>query len=107
MSLNFNFSGLKLSYETFLKLEKNLDDIPFPLLNLTTRQLFFVSYAQTRCNTHTDTSILTQIKRNYSPNKLRVFGAITNLPEFADTFDCPLGSQMNPKEKCDVFDVQE
>ena len=37
----------------------------------------------------------------------RVNGALSNMPEFSKTFNCPLNSKMNPKIKCDVwwFDV--
>jgi hypothetical protein len=33
----------------------------------------------------------------------RVNGALSNMPEFSKTFNCPLNSKMNPKIKCDVW----
>jgi predicted metalloendopeptidase len=33
----------------------------------------------------------------------RVNGALSNMPEFSQTFNCPVNSKMNSKVKCDVW----
>jgi endothelin-converting enzyme len=33
----------------------------------------------------------------------RVDETLKNMPEFAEAFECPLGSSMNPKNKCMIW----
>ena len=40
------------------------------------------------------------MKGVHSPEKYRVNGALANFDEFAQTFQCPIGTNMNPKSKC-------
>ena len=35
--------------------------------------------------------------------RCRPVGALTNSPEFAAAFDCPVGSPMNPANKCELY----
>ncbi|CAO1405438.1 unnamed protein product [Diamesa hyperborea] len=99
--------GLKSAYHAFLKSRNNLrtsDILPLPGLNMTHNQLFFVSFAQVWCSSVTEETINLQIEKDpHSPPNFRVIGSLSNLPEFADEFNCPLGSKMNPKEKCEVW----
>ena len=56
------------------------------------------------CSSVTDETINLQIEKDpHSPPNFRVIGSLSNLPEFAEEFNCPLGSKMNPKEKCEVW----
>lgn len=36
----------------------------------------------------------------HSPSKYRVIGSLSNMEEFSDAWNCPLGSPMNPTDKC-------
>ncbi|KAK8769395.1 hypothetical protein V5799_014138 [Amblyomma americanum] len=66
----------------------------------TNDQLYFLSFASIWCNNNQyDPSSI------YSPNHARVNGPLMNLDEFAETFQCPLGSNMNPTKKAAVWNV--
>lgn len=56
------------------------------------------------CMTETDDYLQTMnAKDAHSPGRFRVIGAVSNMPEFAEAFNCPLGSKMNPVEKCSLW----
>lgn len=42
-------------------------------------------------------------KDDHTVAKYRVIGPISNLKEFSEEFRCPIGSQMNPVDKCEVW----
>ncbi|KAF9977852.1 hypothetical protein BGZ73_004607 [Actinomortierella ambigua] len=70
----------------------------------TREQLFFVSFGQLFCIKWTP-AIAQQIVMTdpHAPPPWRINGALMNLPDFAKTFKCPLGSPMNPSKKCLVW----
>lgn len=39
----------------------------------------------------------------HSPGKFRVIGTLSNTRDFAQVFNCPLGTPMNPIKKCSVW----
>ncbi|XP_075537258.1 neprilysin-1-like isoform X3 [Dermacentor variabilis] len=66
----------------------------------TNDQLYFLSFASIWCNNNKyDPNSI------YSNNHARVNGPLMNLDEFAETFQCPRGSKMNPTWKAPVWDV--
>ncbi|XP_035742254.1 endothelin-converting enzyme homolog isoform X1 [Vespa mandarinia] len=97
--------GLKAAYHAYLAtLKTEKDQLPFPGLNLTHRQLFFVNFAQVWCSAETSELTALQIEKDsHCPPKYRVIGPLTNMVEFSTEFDCPIGSRMNPEEKCEVW----
>ncbi|XP_076293708.1 M13 family metallopeptidase neprilysin 3 isoform X1 [Lasioglossum baleicum] len=97
--------GLKAAYHAYVTMPKTYEDqMPLPGLNLTHRQLFFLNFAQVWCSAATSEAISLQIEKDsHCPPKYRVIGPLSNLPEFASEFNCPLGSRMNPVHKCEVW----
>jgi len=67
-------------------------------------QQFFLSFAQVRCSNEPDTVTAFYLHSDtHSPDKYRVNGVVTNLPEFANAFHCAAGSPMSPASRCDLW----
>jgi hypothetical protein len=59
-----------------------------------------VSYAQSWCISQDHISD----SNPHSPPRARVLGAVMNSGAFARSFNCPVGSRMNPAEKCAIWE---
>ncbi|NWI58076.1 ECE1 enzyme, partial [Calyptomena viridis] len=97
--------GLKAAYRAYQNwLKKNGDEETLPTLGLTNHQLFFVGFAQVWCSVRTpESSHEGLITDPHSPSRFRVIGTVSNSREFAEHFNCPVGSPMNPPKKCEVW----
>ncbi|XP_017889316.1 membrane metallo-endopeptidase-like 1 [Ceratina calcarata] len=100
--------GLRVVYKAYQRrLRKcNEPDGVLPgLENLNNEQLFFLSFAYMWCEVADPEQLLkTLIRDSHSPGELRVIGPISNNEDFAKAYDCPLGSPMNPKKKCNLWE---
>ena len=68
------------------------------------KQLFWISYAHSWCSKYRDAALRDQITTGYhSPAEFRINGPLLNNKDFAKDFNCPLGSKMNPEQKCKVW----
>ena len=105
--------GLKMAY---LAYKKELSQQKFEMKKIegtenfssyktrTSDQEFFLAYAQTWCAKETDLSIKNQIDSDeHAPNEFRVNGVLMNRPEFAKAFNCPVGSKLNPVQRCETW----
>jgi len=71
---------------------------------LNSDQLFYWAHAQTWCTKATDAAIARQVTTDvHSPGEARVWAPIVNQEGFARAFNCPVGSRMNPANKCDLY----
>lgn len=97
--------GLKEAYHAYQKwVSKHGAEPVLPGLNYTTNQLFWISAAQTWCTVYRPGTLkYTIVSDSHSPGRFRVLGPFKNSKEFPLDFDCPLGSPMNPAEKCEVW----
>ncbi|KAF7989466.1 hypothetical protein HCN44_008140 [Aphidius gifuensis] len=95
-------SGIKAAYRAY---ERSLNnDKKLPGLMYTPKQLFWISYANTRCEIYTNEFLKNNYLSNvHPPSKFRVIGTLSNMPEFTKDFSCPSGSNMNPTKKCSVW----
>lgn len=67
-------------------------------------RLLWVSYAQTWCAKARPSFEKLRVQTDvHSPPKFRVLGPLMNLPAFAEEFECPAGSVMNPAKRCPVW----
>lgn len=97
--------GIKEAYKAYNKwVKRNGAELKLPGLKYSPNQMFWISSAQTWCavarSNYNKNKITTGV---HSPNEFRVIGPISNLAEFGIDFNCPSGTKMNPKEKCEVW----
>ncbi|KAF0709648.1 hypothetical protein As57867_005791, partial [Aphanomyces stellatus] len=95
--------GLKLSYMAYLQAkaaDPSIADIGYD-----DAKLYFTSFVQGWwCKKQTDDYAIHWMTTNpHSPNKWRAHGPLMNSQVFADAFQCPVGSPMNPTKKCVVW----
>ncbi|PAV56797.1 hypothetical protein WR25_05053 [Diploscapter pachys] len=98
--------GLRIAYQAYnMKLEREAEIKSLPgLTSFTNKQLFFLAFANTWCEAIKPAAIEYIIHTDvHSLGMFRVNVPLQNLPAFAKEFDCPIGSPMNPFEKCRVW----
>ncbi|KAI8379641.1 uncharacterized protein BYT42DRAFT_496200 [Radiomyces spectabilis] len=72
--------------------------------NLTPEQLFFVNFGRIWCSKSTkEQAVQSALTDEHSPPKWRVNGAVQNSKHFANVFQCPVGTAMNPAKKCELW----
>lgn len=95
------------AYSTWLNKNDDLETEiaeSLPGLNMTSKQLFFLNFAQVWCGTMRPEAIKNKLKTAvHSPGKFRVIGTLSNSVDFAREFSCPVGCPMNPSHKCSVW----
>ncbi|GLH05802.1 Neprilysin-2 [Gryllus bimaculatus] len=98
--------GIKEAYGAYLSwVKENKKTEPIlPGLDYTPQQLFWISAAQTWCNKYRPQAMRQRITTGvHSPGRFRVIGPLSNREEFSRDFNCPLGSKMNPIDKCQLI----
>ncbi|XP_062588664.1 neprilysin-2-like [Saccostrea cucullata] len=98
--------ALRVTYNSY-KSNSWKDKYMLPALQLTENQLFFVAYTQTLCeriNARGVEMFYINNKRTVTlPRRLRIKGILSNFDQFSKDFNCPVGSTMNPVDKCVLF----
>ncbi|KAI0647206.1 Metalloprotease [Trametes meyenii] len=76
-----------------------------PGLNYTRDQLFFISFARAWAQNIKPAAAVARVRTDpHSPNRYRVEGTLSNLPEFAKAFKCSPNARLNPPpEKRCIF----
>lgn len=107
--------GYSVAYRAYVKwatLSKTNEE---PLLDFKTnsttkqqlgcwRKLFWLAAASNWCDSMTPKQAADWASHDvHSPNEFRVNLAMSNEPEFSRTFECPLGSPMNPVRRCSLW----
>ncbi|XP_059154136.1 endothelin-converting enzyme homolog [Physella acuta] len=103
---NYTIQALAKTYHAYRNwvTKQGREEPRLPGLNFTNNQLYFISQAQTWCQTNTDAQTI--LLMNYDVHSLSIFranGPAQNFPEFSKEFNCPVGSYMNPVDKCSVW----
>ncbi len=114
-TLEENFAdnlGLKASYYAWLKWKLNPCHLSenFGLAGMqhfSEKQMFFLSYAHGFCTTQHKVENKKQLKSGgkMSPGIARVIGALHNMDEFGNAFNCAAGTRKNalPSQKCKLY----
>jgi len=92
------WTAYKNSKSFDLKLEADL-----PGVNYTQDQLFFINYGQIWCEVLNPDGYEKYSKEVHSPGKHRANGVVQNSHLFSQIFQCPVGSPMNPVNKCQLW----
>lgn len=107
-TLNENIAdnvGLKAAYHAYVKgLNASEPEKRLPGLNFSPKQMFWISMANSLCGRYRGEYLKTSVyEERISPYKFRVNGPASNLPEFANDFQCNREAKMNPAKKCDLW----
>ncbi|XP_037049508.1 neprilysin-2-like [Bradysia coprophila] len=107
-TLNENMAdngGTRAAYYAYLNwIQRNGAESLVPGVKYNQKQLFWISYAQAESSVDGQTSFTYLIENDsHAPNEFRVNGVVSNLQEFANDFNCPVGTKMNPLKKCRVW----
>ncbi|KAJ8683045.1 hypothetical protein QAD02_018837 [Eretmocerus hayati] len=91
------------AYKKWVSLNGNATE-NLPGLKETGEQLFFLNFAQLWCGSMRPEAMKNKLKTAvHPPGKFRLIGTLTNFEHFAKVFNCPVGSPMNPVNKCSVW----
>ncbi|CAL4120905.1 unnamed protein product [Meganyctiphanes norvegica] len=97
--------GVKEAYYGYKKWIKDHGEEPLlPGLSYTPSQLFWISAGNVWCG-KSRPELLKKLLLidTHSPKRFRINGPMMNSEEFSRDFNCPVGSPMNPKDKCKVW----
>ncbi|TCD66686.1 hypothetical protein EIP91_001040 [Steccherinum ochraceum] len=73
------------------------DEFILPGLNYTRDQMFFISFGRVWAQNIKPASAVARVRSDpHSPNRFRVEGTLSNIPEFAKAFNCSAKAKLNP-----------
>lgn len=100
-----DIGGIKEAYWAYDRwVKKHGEERRLPGLKYSGRQMFWVSSATVWCSkTRLEELRQLVVTDEHSPDKYRVWGAVSNMYEFAKDFNCQAGTRMNPKQKCQLW----
>jgi putative endopeptidase len=98
-----DLGGVRMAFKAYRSLRKDAART-YVADGLTEDQQFFVAVGQIWCGherpAETERRLTTAA---HAPFKLRVYGALRNMKEFADAFRCVAGTPMRPAQTCTVW----
>jgi endothelin-converting enzyme/putative endopeptidase len=97
-----DLGGLLVAYMAWHEASKgkSLDSIE----GFTPEQRFFISYGQSWCtSTRDETERVLATADQHSPERYRVNGVVSNVPEFGQAFHCKAGLPMVRRDQCRIW----
>ncbi|XP_057330759.1 neprilysin-2-like [Microplitis mediator] len=97
--------GIKQAYLAYRNWADHHKQEPkLPGLHYTPRQMFWISAANGWCaKLRPEFASHIIASDSHVQGEFRIIGSLSNRPEFAKDFNCALGSNMNPIDKCSVW----
>ncbi|KAI7892361.1 uncharacterized protein EV154DRAFT_504900 [Mucor mucedo] len=97
--------GLDIAFRAYQNhvLKQGADQLLPGLEHLTPEQMFFINHGRSYCEITALSDAEEFAEEVHSPWYYRVIGGLQNDPNFAKTFNCPVGSPMNPAKKCSIW----
>jgi predicted metalloendopeptidase len=90
--------GMKFAYNAYRR------SLPPGRLSMADHRLFFTAFAQNWCEVDRREAMISSLESDeHSPAKYRVLGVLTNFVPFAKAFNCPVGTNMNPAKRCELW----
>ncbi|HEY3253684.1 MAG TPA: M13 family metallopeptidase [Polyangiaceae bacterium] len=94
-----DLGGLVVSWSAFRAQAQHAAAGPF-----SAEQQFFLAHAQSWCENASSGITARQLASDpHAPSKFRINGSLRNLPEFAEAFACPAGSELAPTDRCQLW----
>ena len=98
-----DLGGVKVAFDAYRALRKGAAKV-YVADGFTEDQQFFLAVGQAWCDKDRPEEVQRRLTVDpHAPPKLRVFGALRNLREFATAFSCAAGTPMNPSSTCSVW----
>ena len=98
-----DLGGVKMAFRAYRALRKDATK-PYVADGFSEDQQFFLAVGQAWCARERPAETERRLTTDpHSPHKFRVFGALRNLPEFAEAFRCVAGTPMRPARTCSVW----
>ena len=98
-----DMGGVKMAFRAYRTLRRDAAKI-YVADGFSEDQQFFLAVGQAWCGRERPAETERRLTVDpHSPSKFRVYGALRNLPEFADAFRCVAGTPMRPAKTCTVW----
>ncbi|PIC48111.1 hypothetical protein B9Z55_007214 [Caenorhabditis nigoni] len=95
--------GQDVAWRTFKKLDLSQEKKIIGFEDYSIEKLYFQIGATNWCSPRSALKLDDQLKKVHPTNSFRINGLFANEKAFAETFNCPVGSPMNPVKKCTFF----
>jgi putative endopeptidase len=98
-----DMGGVKMAFKAYRSLRKDAQQRAVAD-GFTEDQQFFIAVGQAGCSKFRPAEAQRLLTVDpHAPPKFRVFGALRNLPEFSQAFQCAPGTPMHPAQTCSVW----
>jgi putative endopeptidase len=98
-----DLGGVKMAFKAYRSLREDAAKV-YVADGYTEDQQFFIAVGQAWCSKDRPAEVQRRLTVDpHAPPKFRVYGALRNLHEFAEAFNCAPGTPMRPAKTCSVW----